>query len=316
MSSPSTAGTSSIVTPDTGAATRQRELRRVELGDRARAAAAAADVLPETLAADAERRDDADAGDDDARLSHDTACYSIWYQLAGMLARIDRLERRRAVRRLAGRCACWTLRRVHGSTRRAGRRDGWTRGRASTPLLLDRLRAASQPVRARVASSAGSHASCPIGCSARFYVWTASVLLVAVCRSGNRRRRRLPRHAAGRAVRAAASNSSAIWLIAESVARIDRARARRHPARQSRHRRAANRRPVRTGPPSALPRLAARGVRRGAHDRRSPRVCRDRRPIYCWRSRGRSDRSCGSFGEAYARYQGRGCAWRICPYVY
>ena len=42
------------------------ELRRVELGDRARAAAAAADVVPEPLAADAERRDDADAGDDDA----------------------------------------------------------------------------------------------------------------------------------------------------------------------------------------------------------------------------------------------------------
>ena len=42
------------------------ELRRVELRDGARAAAAAADVIPEALAADAERRDDADAGDHDA----------------------------------------------------------------------------------------------------------------------------------------------------------------------------------------------------------------------------------------------------------
>ena len=41
------------------------EVRRVEVGDRARAAAAAGDVLPEALAADAEGRHDADAGDDD-----------------------------------------------------------------------------------------------------------------------------------------------------------------------------------------------------------------------------------------------------------
>ena len=73
MSSPSSAGTSSIVTAGTGAATRQGN-RGVELGDRARAAAAAAHVVPEALATDTERRDDADAGDDDARrvvmLSH------------------------------------------------------------------------------------------------------------------------------------------------------------------------------------------------------------------------------------------------------
>ena len=43
------------------------ELRRVELGDRARGAAAAADVIPEALAADAERRHHADSRDDDAR---------------------------------------------------------------------------------------------------------------------------------------------------------------------------------------------------------------------------------------------------------
>ena len=47
------------------------EIGRVELGDRARAAAAAADAVPEALAADAERRDDADAGDDDARRGRD-----------------------------------------------------------------------------------------------------------------------------------------------------------------------------------------------------------------------------------------------------
>ena len=42
--------------------------RDVELRDGLRAAAAAADVLPEPLAADAERRHDADAGDHDAGL--------------------------------------------------------------------------------------------------------------------------------------------------------------------------------------------------------------------------------------------------------
>src|SRR5207248_3172402 len=43
------------------------EPRRVELRDRARAAAASRHALPEALAPDAERRDDADARDDDAR---------------------------------------------------------------------------------------------------------------------------------------------------------------------------------------------------------------------------------------------------------
>ena len=40
--------------------------RHVELGDGVGSAAAAADVIPVALAADAERRDHADAGDDDA----------------------------------------------------------------------------------------------------------------------------------------------------------------------------------------------------------------------------------------------------------
>src|SRR5439155_25686903 len=50
-----------------------REVRRVELGDRARAAASAADRLPEPLASSAKRRHDTDTGDDDARTgrSHD-----------------------------------------------------------------------------------------------------------------------------------------------------------------------------------------------------------------------------------------------------
>jgi hypothetical protein len=52
----------------------RRDLRRVarhiELRDGARAAHAARDMVPETLTADAERRDDADAGDDDARCAH------------------------------------------------------------------------------------------------------------------------------------------------------------------------------------------------------------------------------------------------------
>ena len=71
VSSPSTAG--SIV--DGHARDRRGdatgESRRVEIGDRAGAAAAAADVLPEAFAADAERRDDADAGDDHTRVRHD-----------------------------------------------------------------------------------------------------------------------------------------------------------------------------------------------------------------------------------------------------
>jgi len=42
------------------------EIGGVESGDGARAAAAAAHVIPEPFAADAERRDGADAGNDDA----------------------------------------------------------------------------------------------------------------------------------------------------------------------------------------------------------------------------------------------------------
>src|SRR5262249_13795960 len=49
------------------------ELGRVEVGDGARAAAAAGDALPEAFAADTERRDDADAGDDDPWLRHAVA---------------------------------------------------------------------------------------------------------------------------------------------------------------------------------------------------------------------------------------------------
>ena len=56
------------------------ELRRVEVGDRPRRAAAAADVIPEALATDAERRHHADAGDDNpghACLLHGEN-YTIW----------------------------------------------------------------------------------------------------------------------------------------------------------------------------------------------------------------------------------------------
>jgi hypothetical protein len=56
------------VTPLAGAATWHHERRRVELGDRAGAAAAAAHVIPEAFAPHAERRDDADAADNDAWL--------------------------------------------------------------------------------------------------------------------------------------------------------------------------------------------------------------------------------------------------------
>ncbi len=67
MSSPSSAG--DVVDRDGRDRRRDAagELGRIEVGDRARSAAATADVLPEPLAADAERRHDADAGDDDPR---------------------------------------------------------------------------------------------------------------------------------------------------------------------------------------------------------------------------------------------------------
>ena len=61
----------------TGAATRQANPSASNSVDRAGAAAAAADVLPEPLAADAERRDDADAGDDDAWSRADCHAASI-----------------------------------------------------------------------------------------------------------------------------------------------------------------------------------------------------------------------------------------------
>ena len=65
MSSPSSGGTSSIVTPVTGAATRQA-IGPVEFVEDADAAVTAADVGPERFASDAERRNDTNAGDDDA----------------------------------------------------------------------------------------------------------------------------------------------------------------------------------------------------------------------------------------------------------
>src|SRR5439155_14541884 len=64
------------------------EVGRVEIGDGAGAAAAAADVFPEALAADTERRDDADARDDDpgiARVAHDCNLYYLVIWLSGYL---------------------------------------------------------------------------------------------------------------------------------------------------------------------------------------------------------------------------------------
>src|SRR5262249_44128459 len=49
---------------------------RVELGDAPRAAAAAADVIPEAVASGAERRDDTDPGNDDA--GHVRARHGDW----------------------------------------------------------------------------------------------------------------------------------------------------------------------------------------------------------------------------------------------
>ena len=118
-----------------------------------------------------------------------------------------------------------------------------------------------------------------------------------------------------RAVVHAAVQLGGVWLIARSVARIDPLElAGIRPA--ARQRRAANRGPVPMGAAPAVPRMAAGRVRRGAHDRRSPRVCRDQHRLSAaWRFRGRSDRCCAIFGEPYARYQ-RTVRWRVVPYVY
>ena len=69
------------------------ELRRVELRDRARRAAAAADRVPEALASDAVRRDDADPRDDDARAAGVTHAAivaptwrALWDTIAGLIA--------------------------------------------------------------------------------------------------------------------------------------------------------------------------------------------------------------------------------------
>ena len=86
---PSIDSASSIDTRGTGAATVQANARGVELGDRARRAAAVAHVLPEPFAAHAVRRDDADPGNRDRHAS-----YNMWRRRTTpqRAASIDRLR--------------------------------------------------------------------------------------------------------------------------------------------------------------------------------------------------------------------------------
>ncbi len=76
-----------------------RERRGIEVGNRTRAAAAAAHVVPEPLASDAEGRDNADAGDCDARSC--SRCHDL-YNRPRLAPPPFRVARRCRIRGLAG----------------------------------------------------------------------------------------------------------------------------------------------------------------------------------------------------------------------
>ena len=314
MSSPSSAGTSSIVTPRHRRRDPAGEARRVEVGDRARAAAAAADVLPEPLAPDAERRHDADAGDDDARLSHRYALYVLEPH------RMERRIRLRPARRgvfveLARRCRFGSSRRLVRARRTPWM--GWCAGRLSDAFAAEssRLRCTTACSRASAVKARSSRVDSratlddPSTCGSPACCSSRSCLLWRPV-GGDA----LPR-----------DSGSAAWPVrfvqlAGVVARLPAPSVRSirssWPAFASRRHRGG----LQTaGPtaraPSALSRLDARGVRRRSHDRRSPGV---RRPDD--RVSGHRDAVGGAVARAgvrrdYVDYKRR-VRWRIVPYVY
>ncbi len=241
------------------------EVRRVELGDRARAAAAAADVIPEALAADAERRHHADARDDDARragLRHD-----------------DIVVREMGARMLvwaAARCSSRRSPSPAGGTAsilgRALPLGGWIRRRRRRGADHD-VRAPPQPVCARTVKRGDRPlgAAPPRPVALRLGREPAAARRLLVVAAG--RRRVLPQR----------QGSMAIALTLVQLAGLVDHRARRGEDRSARagghssrvaQRRAADRRTVPLGAAPALFRLGADGLRCRAHDRRPAGVRR------------------------------------------
>ena len=133
------------------------------------AAAAAADVIPESLAADAERRDHADAGDHDARRGR---------------GRHDAI----VVRRMAARAFVWlggalfvaSLACAPGVPHRFGRAAPWAGWSAvGFDAVLVRSSRAPQPVRAR-RGEGDWLGVVPRAVLRSIYVWIASLLLMLV----------------------------------------------------------------------------------------------------------------------------------------
>ena len=146
----------------TAAATRQVKCDGIELGDRARAAHAPRHVIPEHLAADAERRHDADAGNRDARRTQPCRSYNTGecLPIRSLLAAVALLSR-------GGRSR---LRRLARLLRRQLCAGGSTRGRGPpAPLSADRhrrrallgLRAAPQRLRAERREVLDRQRRCP-----------------------------------------------------------------------------------------------------------------------------------------------------------
>ena len=161
--------------------------RDVELRDGLRAAAAAADVLPEPLAADAERRHDADAGDDDAGLCRSAmrgGHYNTGVVRLPSRHRTVRVEarwrvgRRRCSSPLAAATSCSTYAFTFGAADASRRRAARLRLSTSRSSRCSPCTTASSRGHA---SGRGWHERCQPELERSVYVWVASLLLIAVC---------------------------------------------------------------------------------------------------------------------------------------
>ena len=139
--------------------------------------------------------------------------------------------------------------------------------RIATDALLFTIFATHHSVFAREPVKRGVARLVPDRLLRSSYVWIASLLLMSVCGLWQADRRRVYDVGGWRAAAHAAVQVAGLLLIASAVRKIDalelagiREHTRDEPLQITG--------PYRLGAPSALSRLAARDVRRGAHDRR------------------------------------------------
>ena len=148
-----------------------------------------------------------------------------------------------------------------------------------------------------------------------FYVWTASLLLLVVLACWQPLAGEVYRVTGWRAVAHAAVQLGRP-LADCPIGRDNRsARAGRHQAGIW-TRRIANHRPVPMGAASALPGVAARGIRRGAHDGRSAHVCRHHHRLFVCRDSMGGAIAPPDIRRAIRRGISSTVRWRIIPYVY